>query len=129
MSDESGSGASSNPLAGQSGENLISLGALLVLGSFVIFELIAEEYVLTTVAVALALFIVALPRIDADAITAIAPIGTFLRLAGYLLAAIGVIEIVDDIQANLFDAGGSTIFGALVAYAGYVLAFLGARQV
>ncbi len=128
MSEQGGSSASNNPLAGQSGENLISLGALLVLGSFVIFELIAEDYFLTTVAVGLALFILALPRIDVDAITAIAPTGAFLKVAAYFLASIGVIEIIDDIQASLFDAGGSTIFGALVAYAGYALAFYGARQ-
>jgi hypothetical protein len=128
MSEESGSNASNNPLAGQSGENLVSLGALLVIGSWLIFEVIAEDYFVTTVAVGLGLLILILPRFDIDAITDIAPVPAFLKLAGYALALIGVVEIIDEIQGGILDAGGSAILGALIAYAGYVLAFLGARQ-
>ena len=126
---ETGSSASNNPLAGQSGENLVSLGALLIVGSWLIFEVIAEDYFVTTVAVAVGLLILVLPRIDADAITAIAPLSIILKLAGYALAAIGIVEVIDEIQAGVFDGGGSTIAGALIAYAGYVLAFFGARKV
>jgi len=128
MSEESSTSATSNPLADASGDNLISLGALLVAGSWLIFEVIAEDYFVTTVAVALALLILVLPRIDVDAITNIASVSVFMTAAGYALAAIGVVEIIDEIQGGIFDAGGSTIFGAIVAYAGYVLAFFGARQ-
>ena len=128
MSEESPTSASSNPLANAAGENLISLGALLVAGSWLAFEVIAEEYYVTTVAVALALLVLVLPRIDVGAITDIASIPVFLTAAGYGLAAIGVVEVIDEVQSGVFDAGGATIFGAIVAYAGYVLAFLGARQ-
>lgn len=128
MSEESPTSATSNPLSDASGENLVSLGALLVAASWLAFEVIAEEYFVTTVAVALALIILVVPRIDADAITDIASIPVFIRAAGYTLAAIGVVEIVDDVQAGIFDADGATIFGAIVAYAGYVLAFFGARK-
>ncbi len=128
MSEESPTSANSNPLTNASSENLISLGALLVAGSWLAFEVIAEEYFVTTVAVALALLVLVLPRIDVGAITDIASIPVFLKAAGYALAAIGVVEIIDEVQGGVFDAGGATVFGALIAYAGYVLAFLGARK-
>ncbi len=120
--------SSSNPLQDTSAENLISLAALLVAGSWLIFEVIADEYFVTTVAVAIALLILVLPRIDARAITEIAPVYAFLQLSGYALAAVGVVEIIDEIQGGILDAGGTSIIGALVAYAGYVLAFFGARK-
>ena len=129
MTEQSDASGSNNPLAGQSGENLVSLGALLVVGSWLIFEVIAEDYFVTTAAVGLGLLILILPRFDVEGITAIASVSAFLKLAGYALAFIGVVEIIDEIQGGILDAGGSAIIGALVAYAGYVLAFFGARQV
>ncbi len=125
MSDEN---AKATGLGSTSAENLISLGALLVLGSWIIFEVIAEEYFVTTVAIVLAAAIVVLPRFDVDAITAVAPVSAFLRAGGYALAFSGVVELVADIQFENFDGAASTI-GALVAYAGYGLAFVGARGV
>lgn len=110
-----------------SAENLITLGALLVLASWIIFEVIAEDYFVTTVAVVLAGAIVALPRFDVDAITAVAPVSAFLTAGAYALALTGVVELVGDVQFEVFDSASSTI-GALVAYAGYGLAFVGARS-
>ena len=110
-----------------SAENLITLGALLVLASWIIFEVIAEDYFVTTVAVVLAGAIVVLPRFDVAAITAVAPVSAFLTAGAYALALTGVVELVGDIQFEVFDGASSTI-GALVAYAGYGLAFVGARQ-
>ena len=129
MAEESSSNAGgSNPLAGQSGETLVMWGALIVLASWIIFDVISDEYGITSLAVVLALIIVAIPRIDSEAITGVASMTAFAKAAGYGLAVTGVVELVADIDSNIFDAGGATIFGAIVAYAGYVLAFLGARQ-
>lgn len=125
MTDEQGGSSGAMNLGGL---DLVTVGALVVLASWVIFDLIADDYPLSTVAAALALVIVAIPRLDVKAVTGIAPMPAFLKLFGYLLAAVGVIEILSDLENSLFDAGGATIFGALVAYAGYVVAFLGARQ-
>ncbi|MDJ0498821.1 MAG: hypothetical protein QNJ89_13390 [Acidimicrobiia bacterium] len=125
MAEESGSG-NSNPLAGQSGETLVMWGSLAVLASWLIFDVISDEYGVTSLAVVLALLVVVMPRIDKDAITSM---GAFTKAMGYGLAIAGVVELVADIDSNIFDAGGTTIIAALIAYAGYVLAFLGARQV
>jgi hypothetical protein len=110
------------------GLDLVTIGSLVVLASWLIFDLITDDYLVATVGVALAVIIVALPRIDSAAITSIAPIPVFLKLAGYTLAVIGAVEILTDIESRLFDAGGATIFGALVAWVGYVIAGVGARQ-
>ena len=129
MSEDTGSSASSNPLAEQSGDTLVMWGALAVLASWVIFEVIVEEYFVSTLSTALAIFLVVVPRIDADAIRNLARPASIAKLFGYLLVAAGVVELVDDLRGNIFDAGGAAIFGALVAYAGYVLTFLGARKI
>ncbi|MDJ0925745.1 MAG: hypothetical protein QNJ77_14410 [Acidimicrobiia bacterium] len=129
MAEETESGAgSSNPLAEQSGETLVMWGALIVLAAWIIFEVIAEEYFIATSTVAVALLIVVLPRIDVAAITNLTSATAFMKLAGYLLVALGLTELVSDIRNNIFDAGGATIFGAIVAYVGYVITFLGARK-
>lgn len=129
MTEEGSSGAgNSNPLAGQSGETLVMWGALVVLAAWLIFDVISDEYGVTSIAVVLALIIVAIPRIDKEAITGVASMEAFAKAAGYGLAVAGFVELVSDIDSNIFDAGGATLFGAIVAYAGYVLAFLGARQ-
>lgn len=127
-SEESASSAGSNPLAEQSGETLVMWGALVVLASWIIFDVITDEYGVSSLAVVLALLIVAIPRIDKDAITGVASMEAFAKAAGYGLAVAGVVELVSDMDSNIFDAGGATIFGAIVAYVGYVLAFLGARK-
>ncbi len=110
------------------GLDLVTIGALVVLASWVIFDLITDDYLVGTVAVALALIIAVLPRLDSGAITAFAPVPAFLKLAGYSLALIGAVEILTDLESSFFDWGGASIFGALVAWAGYVIAFVGARQ-
>lgn len=125
MTEEQGSTSGSPNVAGL---DFVTLGALVVLASWIIFDVITDDYLVATVASALAAAIVLLPRVDAGAITSIAPLSAFLKLAGYTLAVVGLVELVNDIESNLFDAGGATIFGALVAYVGYVLAFVGARN-
>lgn len=129
MSEDTGTGASTNPLAEQSGDTLVMWGALAVLASWVIFEVIAEEYFVSTMSAALAIFLVVLPRIDGDAIKNLAKPASIAKFVGYLLVCAGIVEVVADIRNNIFDAGGSTILGAIVAYAGYALTFLGARKI
>lgn len=125
MTDEQG-GTSGGVNLG--GFDLVTVGALLVLASWVIFDLITDDYGPIYVGVVAALIIVALPRLDAGSITSIAPMSAFLKAGGYALALIGVVDILGDLETSILDAGGATIFGALVAWAGYVVAFVGARQ-
>jgi hypothetical protein len=41
---------------------------------------------------------------------------------------IGVAEIVWNLENSIFDRDFATVLGALIAWAGYVVAFVGARQ-
>lgn len=129
MSEDTGSTGGNNPLAEQSGDTLVMWGALAVLASWVIFEVIAEEYFVSTMSAALAIFLVAVPRIDGDAIKGLARPASLAKFGGYLLVCIGIVEVVADIRNNIFEAGAATIFGALVAYVGYALSFIGARKI
>ncbi len=104
---------------------LVQIGCYLVLGVFVIFELIAGEYFVTNVALVVALGVVALPRLAPRAISKPA---VFAKVGGYLLAFAGVVEFLDDIRFDSYD-GFVSVVGALIAYVGYVAAFLGARSI
>ena len=128
MADESTSGGSSNPLADAPGDTLVTIGALIVAAAWLIFDVITDDYGTGSLIPVLALIILVMPRLDKDAITAVAPMEAFVKAAGYGLAVAGVVEFVADIDANIFDAGGATLFGAIVTYVGYVAAFLGAQR-
>lgn len=129
MAEDAGATPNSNPLADQSGDTLVMWGALGVIAAWVVFEVIVEEYFIGTATVAVALVIAVLPRIDAKALTALASPAGFMKLAGYSLAALGAVELVSDLRNNIFDAGGSTIVGALVAYAAYAVTYMGAHKI
>jgi hypothetical protein len=107
---------------------LVWIGAGLVLASWVVFELIARDYFVTTVALVLAAAVVVLPRVAPRAVAAIAPLDAFTKVGGYALAFVGVVELLDDLRFESFD-GIMSFLGGLVAYVGYVLAFAGARSI
>ncbi len=115
---------STDPLAGQSGATLISWGALAVLASWLVFDVALDEYGVTPMAVLFGLAVTLLPRIDGAFVSSL---GWFTKLVGYGLALTGVVEFLADIDSNVFDSGPA-IVAALACYAGYVLAFLGARK-
>jgi hypothetical protein len=129
MSEETSSSTNNNPLADQSGDTLVMWGALAVIAVWVIFEVISEEYFLGTATVALAIVMVVIPRIDAKAIASLASPAAFMKLAGYGLVSLGVVELVADLRNNIFDTDGGTIIGALIAYAAFALTFFGARKI
>lgn len=112
----------------KSGVALVWIGAALVLAAFVLFEIIAGEYFVTTTAVVLAAAILVLPRLAPDAIAAIATLPAFTKALGYFLALAGVVELLDDVRFDVLDEFVA-IVGALVAYAGYGLAAYGARSI
>ena len=115
--------------ADKSGEQLVAYGAWIIIGVFLVFELIAAEYFVTDTALAVAALLVLVPRLAPDAVAAIASPAMFNKVFGYSLALIGVVEILEDVRFNTFDDGLQTVLGAIIAYAGYALAGLGARKI
>ena len=121
-------GSSSSGSDNDSGVALVWIGAALVLASWIIFEVIAAEYFVSTVSIVIAAVVLALPRLAPDAVGAIAPLGAFTKVGGYALAFTGVVELLGDIRFEYLD-GFAAVLGGLIAYAGYVLAFFGARSI
>lgn len=111
-----------------SGTTMVQLASYGIWAVFIVFEVIAEEYFVGSVGLLIAAAVIGLPRIAPSAVEAIAPIPTFTKVSGYLLAFAGVIELLIDIRAEVYDEF-SAILGAVLAYAAYALAFVGARSI
>ena len=111
-----------------SGVALVWMGAGLVLASWVFFEIIVGEYFVSTLGTVLAASLILLPRLAPKAIGKVAPLSALTKLGGYALAFTGVVELLDDLRFDGLEDFASVV-GGLIAYAGYVLAFLGARNI
>lgn len=122
MSEETPSSGS----ASKSGVALVRMSALLLLAVFIVFEIIASEYYVANVGLVTALAVVALPSLAKSTIDRMS--NSFMKIAGYVIAFSGVIELLDDIRFDVLDEF-MAIVGALIAYAAYVMAFLGARGI
>jgi hypothetical protein len=115
-------------MGSMSGETMVMAGAALVLASYVIFSLILRDYGQSAMTVTAAIFVIILFQVKPAWVTAIAPIPVLLKTLGYTIATVGVLEFLGDVRSEILD-NASTIIGAIVAYVGYVLAFLGARSI
>lgn len=111
-----------------SGTGLVSLAGIVVLAVYLVFELIFREYFVAYAALMLAAVAVILPRVRRDSVEKFHAFSSLMKVVGYGLALIGVFELLDDIRFNGYDDTGSVV-GALVAYAGYVMAIMGARSI
>lgn len=111
-----------------SGENMVMIGAALVLVSYVIFSLIANEYHQYIVQLVAAVFAVLLPTVNKEAVGRVAPVPVLMKVLGYTIAIGGLFELLYDVRFGVLDEF-MDIAGAITAYAGYVLAFIGARAI
>lgn len=115
-------------MAGMSGETMVMAGAALVLASYLIFQLISRDYGQSAVTITAAILILALFQFRPVWVTAIAPIPVLLKTLGLILATVGLLQFLGDVRSEIFDDFG-TILGAVITYAGFILAFLGARSI
>lgn len=109
-------------------ERLLMFGALLVLGVYVLFELIMGEYFQSWITLVAAAFILLLPRTNRSASEKLAPLPVLLKGLGYVVAIAGLLEALNALRFGQLD-DALEIVGALIAYVGYVLSFLGARGI
>jgi len=110
------------------GETLVTIGAALVLGSYLVFGLIANEFHQYTVQLVAAAFAVLVPFVSREAVEKVAPYPVVMKVLGYIIAVSGVFEILFDVRFGYLDEF-MAILGAVIAYAGYVVAFIGARTI
>jgi hypothetical protein len=113
-----------------SGEGMVSFGGWLLIAAYVIFEFIWEEYFFSFFLVLLAVLAVVLPRASRAFVEKIAPLSVLMKAVGYMIAIIGILTITWDVRhatSALDDV--PEILGALVTYAGFAIAYLGARSI
>lgn len=109
---------------------MVALGGLVLVATYVVFGLALNDYWVGWLALLLAVSSLLLLRAEDTFIEKLAPIAVIAKTIGYLLAMIGVFALVEDLRfadgtLNEFP----DVIGALAAYAGYVIAFLGARSI
>lgn len=113
-----------------SGASLVMIGGGLLIVGYLLFGLILNEYWVSWLPLLLAIIAVLLPRIDRSFVEKFAPIGAVTKAVGYLLAIMGVVSLAEDIRfaGSQLDSFVE-ILGAIVAYAGFAAAYLGARSI
>ena len=112
-----------------SAENLIGLGALVLVANYFIFDLILGEYYMSTALLLAAFYALFAFWHHGSRPSAKWPLpyGWTMRLLGYSAGLLAAFELLDDLRYGVLD-NGADILGGLILYAGGVLMFLGARQ-
>lgn len=111
-----------------SGEGLVAFAGMVVVATWVIFDVLVTEYSITWLLLILGVAAAVLPRLDRATVEKMHPLPIMMKVIGYAIALIGVFSIVEDLRFGFYDEIG-TILGALATYAAAVMAFLGARQI
>lgn len=113
-----------------SGEGLVVFAGMLVIAVWLIFGVLANTYWVGWLAVVPAIAAVVLPRLDRTSVERYHPLPLLMKALGYTIALVGLLAIIENVRfagSQLNEA--FEVIGALAAYAGYVMAFLGARQI
>ncbi len=116
-------GATTPSLGGVSGEMLVMVSGILILGVYVIFGLIADQWYPSFLSVVAATFAVILPRVNSvgSGISG----STLLKITGYVIAVSGLWDFVFNLR---FGWGGFVdVVAWLLLGVASVLAFIGAR--
>jgi predicted Co/Zn/Cd cation transporter (cation efflux family) len=111
-----------------SGEGLVALAGMILLVIWVVFDIFLDDYGVGTLTLLLAALVVIAPRIRRDTVEKILPLPVIMKLAGYTLALIGAIAVIEAIEEGFFE-GAATVIAALAEYAAFAIAFIGARQI
>lgn len=113
-----------------SGEGLVAFAGIVLVLDWLIFGVIANDYWVGWLALVPGVAAAMLPRMKRENVERFHPLPLLMKLSGYLIALIGIFSVIEDIRfaGNVFDEVLGVI-GALVAYAAFVMAFIGARQI
>lgn len=111
-----------------SGEGLVAFAGIILLAVWIIFDVLVDNYGMDNAVPVVAAAAVMLPRINRDTVEKVHRLPVIMKVLGWILAVIGVVEILIDIRFGIFDDFG-VVVAALAAYAGYAMAFIGARSI
>lgn len=112
-----------------SDQGMVALGGLILIAVWLIFDVIIEEYGVPREALLLAATAVILPRLNRESVATVHPLPILMKMIGYGLGLLGVFVIVEEVVGGVLGGDAGTVIGALLAYAGYVVAFMGARSI
>lgn len=110
-----------------SGEGLVALAGWVLIGIWVIFDVFLDDYGIATLTLLFAALVVMAPRMP-DKVAKVHPVPVVMKVAGYALALIGVVAVVEAVEEGFFEEA-ATIIAALLEYAAFAAAFIGARQI
>jgi len=117
----------SSPLSNMSGERMVMIAGVIVVGVYVIFGLIANENFPPRETVIVAIFAIILPLIGSEPVGSRISTGTLMTIVGYWLAAAGLLDFIVDVR---FGWGGNVdVIASLLIAVAAVVAFLGARSI
>ena len=111
-----------------SGEGLVAFAGMVILAVWVIFDLFVDNYNMDNFIAIIASLAIILPRVNRGKVERFHPLPVLMKVIGYGLAAFGLVEAIVEVRFGAYDDFGIVI-AALIAYAGYVMAFVGARQI
>lgn len=119
------------PAAGSdfsSGEGMVALAGMIMLGVWLIFDVFLDEFGLSDLEFLLAVIVVMVPRLDPDKVERFNAVAVIMKATGYAIAIVGAFYVIGAIESGFYD-DALTIIGALITYAAYAVAFLGARSI
>lgn len=111
-----------------SGEGLVAFAGMVLLAVWLIFDIIVAEYSMDNLVPVLAAVAIVLPRLDRATVERVLPLPLLMKLTGWAIVLIGIVEVIIDVRFNAYQ-GFASVIGAIAAYAGYAMAFVGARQI
>lgn len=111
-----------------SGEGLVAFAGMVVIAVWVIFAIILNEYFINWLMLVLAVAAAVLPRVDRDQVEKLHPLPVLLKVAGYGIALIALVELISNIRYGVLDNVASILAG-LITYVAGLMAFVGARQI
>jgi hypothetical protein len=111
-----------------SGEGLVAFAGIVLLAVWLIFDIVLASYGMDNTVAVLAAAALLLPRLDRAKVEQFHPLPSLMKVLGYALVAFGIVEVILDVRFGALDEF-SAVLGALISYAGYAMAFWGARQI
>ena len=111
-----------------SGEGLVALGGMVLLAVWLLFDVILDDYGLGILTVLLAAVVVIVPRLNPESVARVHQVPVIMKVVGYALGFIGVFDVIGAIEEGFFE-DALTVIAALISYAAFAVAFIGARQI
>lgn len=111
-----------------SGEGMVALAGMIMLGVWLIFDVFLDEFGLASIELLLATAAVVVPRLNPAAVEKVHAVSTIMKVIGYAIAIVGAFFVIEAIEEGFYN-DALTIIGALITYAAYAVAFLGARSI